>query len=310
MKVFSDIDLAVKCIDFCDVDLLQCRNQCHGDSYCLVGCTKQAIDCFNLCPCFAECPNGCFDCQNQVYACYDAENNPDFLVCENYYHNLYSKCVVSCAVGDNECFQKCVRQYAENMKECPCEENCPTGCLCLTYQCPTVSSTTTEATTTAPSSDWILILNTMSSSRIPLIINGLGESKEVSFTLDTNTEVGASCSIVWKSKMYIFGGSNYKRQISLVEGCKLSTVGQLDFDMVFGACASRNDEQVFICFPVYDLKENKVCRLSSGPLDEFINITSSNYAHGNTRIATNNGELGSTRIFQLESFNLKVSSDK
>ena len=287
--MFRDIELAVKCIDFCDVDLLQCRNQCHGDSNCLVDCTKDAIDCFNACPCFSNCPDGCSSCQNPVCRCYDMENNPDYVLCENFYRNLYSKCVVSCAVGDNECFQKCVREYAENMKECPCEENCPLGCPCPVYQCP-VTTTVASTTTTIPSRDWILVLNTMSSSRTPLIIDGTGESEEIDFTLDSNTEVGASCSIVWKSKMYIFGGSNYKRQISAVENCKLAAVGQLNFDMVFGACASRDDEQVFICFPEYDLKENKICRVSNGPLDEFNVITSSNFAHGNTRIATNDGK--------------------
>ena len=71
---------------------------------------------------------------------------------------------------------------------------------------------------------WILVLNTHKymvivmenyhySKLSQLIIDGKGQSKEIDLTFGPGTEVKDSCSVVWRGKMFIFGGYNYKRQI-------------------------------------------------------------------------------------------------
>ena len=93
---------------------------------------------------------------------------------------------------------------------------------------------------------WILVLNTRHSLNVPLIIDGKGQSKEIEFSFEPGTEVRSSCSIVWLGKMFVFGGYNYRRQISVVDECKLTKKGELPFDTTYGACAQRGDQEVFI----------------------------------------------------------------
>ena len=97
--------------------------------------------------------------------------------------------------------------------------------------------TTTVTTTKADLKTWILVLSTYSSSNKPLIIDGHGQSKQIGFAYDSKTEADGSCSVIWRGNMFIFGGWSHKKQISMVDQCQLKRVGDLPFDMVFGACA-------------------------------------------------------------------------
>ena len=211
---------------------------------------------------------------------------------------LESECVLQCAAGDNACLQNCAREYADDLRNCPCQENCPTGCPCPDYQCPAtttaLTSSTITSTTTTPTDTWILVLNTYSSYNVPLIIDGRGQSKEIGFNYGSGTEVENSCSIVWRGQMVVFGGKNYKRQISVVEGCKLTNIGELPFLMELGgACAQRDDAEIFVCFEDYWGHDSsyKDCHYSTGPLEEFSKLPSSTYDHQNTRIAVTSGKL-------------------
>ena len=229
---------------------------------------------------------------------------------------MNSKCIVRCQIGDNTCFGKCKREYDENLQNCPCQERCPLGCPCPNYQCPetttgpitttttiatttsttattqTTTTSTTVATTTADLKTWILVLNTRSSSNVPLIIDGRGSSKEIDFVYEENTMVNGICSIFWHGQMYLFGGYHNERQISLVDRCRLTRIGNLSFDMRYGACAQREDFEIFICFEhVDDTRTYKNCRLSTGPLENFSNLPNSTYDHGNTRIAVTSGKF-------------------
>ena len=237
-----------------------------------------------------------------------------FTLLRNWNELSQSKCVVLCEVGDNACFQTCAREYAENLKNCPCQENCPTGCPCPDYQCPATTTgpsttttalattstsatttTTTETTTSANLNTWILVLNTRYSSNKPLIIDGKGRSKETEFTYGSETEVHGSCSIIWQGAMYIFGGYTYRRQISVVDQCRLTKIGTLPFNMNFGACAQRNNQDVFICFEDYeDSSTFKNCYRATGPLEMFNNLPSSTHTHSNTRIAVTSGKSNLT----------------
>ena len=165
-----------------------------------------------------------------------------------------------CQIGDNACVGKCAREYNENLQSCPCQQRCPLGCPCPNYQCSAV---------------WILVLNTWIPSKKPLIIDGHGQSKEIGFAYGSNTETIGTCSVIWRGNMFLFGGYNHKKQISMVDQCQLKRVGDLPFIMYFGACAQRNDQQVYICFENYfDSSTGRNCHVSSGPLENFSSLPS------------------------------------
>ena len=89
---------------------------------------------------------------------------------------------------------------------------------------------------------WILVLNTYSSSNVPLIIDGKGRSKKIGFKFGSGTQVDYSCSLVWRGKMYVFGGWEHRRQISVVDQCQLKRKGELPFDMN----RVRHDNKIFV----------------------------------------------------------------
>ena len=142
--------------------------------------------------------------------------------------------------------------------------------------------------------NWIFVLNGCSSS-VPLIIDGMGDSKQIDFTYESGTGACGLCSIIWEGMMYIFGGDTYHRQISVVDQCRLTKIGTLPFDMNFGACAQRNNQEVFICFEDYqDSSTFKNCYRATGPLEMFNSLPSSTYTHSNTRIAVTSGKSNLT----------------
>ena len=125
----------------------------------------------------------------------------------------------------------------------------------------------------------------------PLIIDSQGHSKEIGFAYNSKTGAYAACSVIWRGDMFIFGGISQEKQISKVDQCQLKRVGDLPFDMYYGACAQRNDQEVYICFEVSnDSSTGKNCHVSSGPLENFSKLPSSSYEHRNTRIAVTNGK--------------------
>ena len=133
-----------------------------------------------------------------------------------------------------------------------------------------------------------------------MIIDGRGKSKEIGFKYGSGTEVFNSCSIVWRGQMVVFGGDKYRRQISVVEECKLTKIGKLAFPMKNGACAQRDDVEIFICFENRkDSSTWKNCRRSTGPLETFSKLPSSNYDHRSTRIAVTSGKLWKLSTLQL-----------
>ena len=141
---------------------------------------------------------------------------------------------------------------------------------------------------------WLLVLNTrnLKSSPIPLIIDGQSNSKEIKFTYGDETEAHGSCSIVWQTKMYMFGGYKYSKQISVVDKCQLKRVGDLLFYMFYGACAQRDNNQVLICFENFQNSETgKNCHSSTGPLKKFTKLPDSNFDHLNSRIAVTSSKL-------------------
>ena len=74
----------------------------------------------------------------------------------------------------------------------------------------------------------------------------LSDDRIETLGIDIETAVYHSCSVSWKNKMLIFGGSaNEKRQIAEIKDCKITKVGELDFDLDFGTCTGKL-HQLFI----------------------------------------------------------------
>ena len=157
-------------------------------------------------------------------------------------------------------------------------------------------------------SEWILVLITQNpyggEIPVPLIMNGKGDSKEIGFSFEDNTQVHGSCSVVWQGSMYIFGGLFLQRQISIVEKCKLTYKGELQFDMNFGACAQRENAEVFICFEHQSFQHypqtDQNCHRAFGPLENFSKLPSSTYTHRKTRIAVSSGKPSSIKCRKIE----------
>ena len=140
--------------------------------------------------------------------------------------------------------------------------------------------------------NWVLVLNDYSEKNVPFLIDTRGRSKEIGFEYGHRAEVSGSCPIVWRGKMYMFGGMVNIRQISVVDNCKLELIGRLQFKMENGACAQRNDTEIFICFE-YPSKwaTHRTCRRAIGPLEEFLNFPNSTFPRAHSRIATTSGKL-------------------
>ena len=94
--------------------------------------------------------------------------------------------------------------------------------------------------------------------------------------------------------MVVFGGDYFvesERQISVLDECKLTKKGELPFDFFGGACAQRDDAEIFLCFTdVRDDSTYKNCHRSTGPLETFSKLPRSNYEHAGTRTAVTSGE--------------------
>ena len=69
--------------------------------------------------------------------CFDPEENDDFLDCAEELKTIYYDCMAACP--DPSCMSRCNRDYEYAYKNCPCQENCPTGCPCDNYVCQTTT---------------------------------------------------------------------------------------------------------------------------------------------------------------------------
>ena len=77
------------------------------------------------------------------------------------------------------------------------------------------------------------------------------------FTFEFGTGSYASCSFVQGGNMYIAGGDyyssgSYSQQLSIVESCRLTRIGQLPYTFSNGACNNFNNgdgtDNALMCF--------------------------------------------------------------
>ena len=72
------------------------------------------------------------------------------------------------------------------------------------------------------------------------------------FTVESGTGADGSCSFVHNGLMYIVGGWwSFRRQVSIVESCRLRLFMTLKFDFRAGACNNfdtSDGEEALLCF--------------------------------------------------------------
>lgn len=201
-----------------------------------------------------------------------SNNSDDFIKCSNDVGQLYDDCIGDCPRGDAVCLTKCARAYDQALVECPCQSGCPDGCPCPVYQCP------------MPTIDSILVLNSAYGGHNPAItINMDGGFETTRFQFGADTTTYASCSVVIRNEVYVYGGGEYdkKRQISQIDNCQLRHVGTLPFDLDYGTCTLANKNIVW-CF---DYVNTRSCWYSTSPTSGWKQVDQANFDHRKIRIA-------------------------
>ena len=127
----------------------------------------------------------------------------------------------------------------------------------------------------------VIVLNSKGGWKPAMLVNSAGEQQELTcFKPDPLTEAYHSCSVIWNNQLFIFGGKNEPRQISQLTGYNLERVGNLTFDHEDGSCSNMANEYVFLCFTNLDYSsDSKLCRRSTGPLEQFSELAASEYDH-------------------------------
>ena len=136
------------CSNDCYKELVPCRIDCETNLDCLIGCDYALSDCLSICPCHTNCSDGCTECLDSPYCvCARDQPNPDKEKCVDEFDQIYLMCVADCN-RELACISQCIRDYDENVYNCPCNNGCPLGCPCTDYRCPTSTTETTTATAT------------------------------------------------------------------------------------------------------------------------------------------------------------------
>ena len=208
--------------------------------------------------------------------------------CESEAEAIYYVCCDSCTQGDFDCISTCGRENAEIVSQCPCNEFCPNGCPCDGYQCPLP---------TAKPKDSVLILNTKKTNSPPMItdLTGRADSRGFWFKLEKYTEVSYSCAVNFKGRSYVYGGYKEPYQLSMVDGCALTRVGDLPFPYTEGACTN-TPNHVFLCFE--NLSDYKTCRVSHSATGPFEPVATSLYDHKYIRVAVSESKYAQNDISQ------------
>ena len=277
-------------------DLSECvdADECKTDAH---TCDLDA-QCFNT--------NGGFSCSCEAGYAWDGQACSDIDECSSGRHNCHEEAYCSNTNGSFNC--TCI--LYGNGTSCfdnKCDaglHNCHMNAYCEKVLFSTEGSFTCHCDTSVALGDgtscpfpiqspfeWTLTF-ILSKDKIPLIIDGKGQSREIELSFDTKYSYWGLCSIAWRGKAYIFGGFRRARQISVVDNCKLTNIGELLFDMIHGACTQRNDTEVFICFENYaDSATSKNCRRATDPNGIFEDLPRSAHDHAQTQIAATSGQL-------------------
>ena len=222
--------------------------------------------------------------------------------------NIFDDCVDidECALASHSCFNNSECINTEGSFECVGElkairSTIPTTTTSTVTTSATATSSVTLLTSTAKTSPLttaetnnkttLLVLSSYDGSpkvirwKPAMLINSAGEQKTLTcFGRDIKTEAEFSCSLNWQNQLFIFGGNTEKRQISTLIGYKLKRVGDLAFDLRFGACSVMNNHYIYLCFN-YVTNDRRRCRRSTGPLKTFSEVALSTHIHNRIKIS-------------------------
>ena len=138
----------------------------------------------------------------------------------------------------------------------------------------------------------VLALNTFNGTQQAFSVNPDGGHVEMDFYFPSNIEVQQSCSVVFKNKMFIFGGTEKHRQISEVSSkCGIDRIGDLPFDFVRGACTVIKEDEIMLCFDLKQPDQGRVCRIDKNPTGSLDKINKeSNFTHYRAKVAAIDGK--------------------
>lgn len=299
-----DLDLSYECSNHCSEIRSNCLESCQESRECQFSCDYSAAECTNSCPCFKDCPTGCGECVSDFCACKDYENNENYKECKKQRERDYDKCLLSCEPGDFSCLAVCSRELNNALETCPCQSDCPHGCPCPNFECPYEPTTTVSPTQEPEIRSTVLVLNTYTDAagyrNRALLVDSNGKHEEqLYFIYGAETTVKHSCSLVWNNQFYVFGGdSEFKRQVSRLDGCKLTRVSSLSFNFEHGACTSVGDRRFYLCFGMGE--DIKTCRYATEVGQEMIEAAESLFTHHQIRIASSDSKLYFHSIFKFE----------
>ena len=164
-------------------------------------------------------------------------------------------------------------------------------CLDTENQCPENQQCHNTAGSYECKQQSVLVLNSENRwSWKPAMIIAGEQTKLRCFQRDSNVEASYSCSVTWQNKFYVFGGNDFNRQISHLDGYRLKRIGSLDFNLQRGACTIMS-EKIYLCFHDGTSNDHKRCRKSNRPTGYFSSVQDSLYGHRRISISSSDGKM-------------------
>ncbi|CBY10654.1 unnamed protein product [Oikopleura dioica] len=238
-----DQDLGDKCVKAIEDDLNKCIEACDSQ-LCLADCSREYSANIRDCPCSDEHQDGCGSSSHSICTCKNPQvDNIFFRQCFAEATGRSNECYENCGMNIH-CFDGCLASFKEEMKECPCMENCPLGCPCenrdicgpnITAMCQSVD--------------------------FSYSISASGHNKENRhYTTPARTTspflYRAGFSIM-NGEVYIFGGSQDSKKIVKIEQCAIDDTGKRLISTFYSYLGSlvtlkENSEKIILCNSYYD----------------------------------------------------------
>ena len=275
----TSAEIGATCHSVCDYQFDECLHGCNHDLTCFDACIETDAKCTNMCPCYANCWEGCPCEQHSQWCpnetCQNANEIP-FKYCVHETEELFVQCTFSCDVFDLVCHQQCAGDYSANLQKCPCGAQCPDGCPCEHWNCHA------EEPPAAHDDIHLLMLNPSDTStpnwlnmRVTLLDNDLDglieDKKELQINRHELFQQKRSnmCGFKLQGKMYLAGSGDgnegQKTRLGRIDGNEivyLTTLKDQKWPFKFGICTGDvGGTHAVLCAP-YD--DRKHCLLWDG----------------------------------------------
>ncbi|CBY11184.1 unnamed protein product [Oikopleura dioica] len=201
-----DEEIGLKCDAFCYADYIDCKNNCQ-DSGCERVCLSEYTRCYEDCPCFSNCLDGCLGCPNPICSCSSPQtSNPYFKQCVKEANQNFSNCTEICGPG-TKCYDECIDGFRAATNMCPCNDGCPKGCPCDNgFICQPYITAMCDYT-----------------DDYSFIISGDGKYQENRYYQSPNNQLYGSAFAILNDEVYIFGSNvaSARNRISKIVGCSI-----------------------------------------------------------------------------------------